>query len=85
MQKLAYLDPDIVVLEKLNELSNLLDHSSVVLTPHQVEPDRTHQVIMDNEVCSLKHGIYNLGFLAVRKSREGLRFLEWCRVSWGRL
>ncbi|MBN1831472.1 MAG: glycosyl transferase [Deltaproteobacteria bacterium] len=77
--KVIYFDPDIVVLHGLDELSGILDRSSVVLTPHQVEPDTAREAIVDNEICSLKHGIYNLGFLGIRKSAEGMRFIRWWR------
>jgi len=75
--KVVYLDPDIVVLNNLDELSRIIDTYSIVLTPHQVEPETTRDAIVDNEICSLKHGVYNLGFLAIRRSSEGLRFLNW--------
>ncbi len=77
--KIIYFDPDIVVLHSLDELSGILDRTSIVLTPHQVVPDTTREAIVDNEICSLKHGIYNLGFLAVRTTREGMRFGRWWR------
>lgn len=77
--KVVYFDPDIVVLNGLEDISDRLNRASALLTPHQVEPDTTHEAIVDNEICSLKHGIYNLGFLAVKRSREGLKFLTWWR------
>lgn len=78
-EKIIYFDPDIVVLHSLDELSAILDKTSVVLTPHQVVPDKTREAIVDNEICSLKHGIYNLGFLAIRKTSEGMGFARWWR------
>lgn len=75
--KVVYLDPDILVLHSLKELSEILDKHNIILTPHQVEPEITMDAIVDNEICSLKHGVFNLGFLAVRRSDEGLRFLDW--------
>jgi hypothetical protein len=77
--KVIYLDPDIAVFHRLDELSQILDQHSVVLTPHQVTPETTFETIKDNEICSLKHGVYNLGFLAVRRSEAGLAFLNWWR------
>ena len=77
--KIIYFDPDIVVLHPLDELSATMEKTSVVLTPHQVEPDTMREAIVDNEICSLKHGIYNLGFLGIRKSTEGMRFIRWWR------
>jgi hypothetical protein len=78
-RKVVYLDPDIAVFNDLREIEALLDRHAVVLTPHQVEPDDTRQAIMDNEIGSLKYGIYNLGFLAVANTAEGQRFGGWWR------
>ena len=59
--RVVYLDPDIAVFESLAEVEALLDRHDVVLTPHQVEPDKDSQAIFDNELGSLKWGVYNLG------------------------
>jgi Glycosyl transferase family 8 len=75
--KVVYMDPDIVVLDHLKELESLLDSHSVIVTPHLAEPEESLAGIIDNEICVLKHGIFNLGFLAVRNSPEGLRFARW--------
>src|SRR5271166_901635 len=64
-KKIVYLDPDIAVFESLSAIEMLLDSYDVVLTPHQAEPDVDYQAICDNEIGSLKHGVYNLGFFAV--------------------
>lgn len=77
--KVIYLDPDIAVFDSLEEVELLLDRHDVVLTPHQVEPDSERSAILDNEIGSLKHGIYNLGFLAVSNTEEGRRFARWWR------
>jgi hypothetical protein len=79
IRKVIYLDPDIAVFNSLSAIEQLLDDCSVVLTPHQLEPDDNYQAIADNEIGSLKHGIYNLGFLAVANSPEGWRFAKWWR------
>lgn len=77
--KVIYLDPDIAVFGKLDELEAILDDHDVVLTPHQLEPDEKRSTILDNEIGSLKYGIYNLGFLAVASTDEGRRFAGWWR------
>lgn len=76
-EKIIYLDPDIVVFRNLQGLSDQLDQFSILLTPHLTEPESNIDAIMDNEIASLKHGIYNLGFLGVHPTEEGRRFLEW--------
>jgi hypothetical protein len=76
-QKVIYLDPDIALLEPLSDVVTLLEVHDVILTPHQLEPDDDQRTILDNEIGSLKHGIFNLGFLAVANRDEGRRFARW--------
>lgn len=76
-EKLVYFDPDIVVFGDLAPLSQALDAASVLLTPHLTDPETTRAGILDNEISALKHGIYNLGFLAFRCDGEGLRCMRW--------
>ena len=76
-EKIFYFDPDIVILSPLDDLLKRLDEHDVLLTPHQIEPDTSVEAIMDNEICCLRHGIYNLGFLAVRASQNGQKFIDW--------
>ncbi len=76
-EKIFYFDPDIVILSSLRKLLERLDRSSLLLTPHQTVPEQSEEAVIDNEICSLKHGIYNLGFLGVRSNQEGMRFLHW--------
>lgn len=75
--KIVYLDPDIGVFNNLDSLSDMLDKNSVLITPHQTEPAINYQGIIDEEICSLKHGIYNFGFFAVKNDENGLKFLNW--------
>jgi hypothetical protein len=76
-EKLIYLDPDIAVLYSLKEISELLDNNPIILTPHQTKAEKNYQDILANEVCFLKHGIYNLGFFAVRNQGQGKEFINW--------
>ncbi len=76
-EKVIYLDPDIVVFGSLEPILSELDRAAILLTPHQTEPETKLEAIADNEICSLKHGVFNLGFLAVRNSVEGRRFINW--------
>lgn len=76
-EKVLYIDPDIVLFSRLDEILLELDNADIALTPHQTEPDISLQAIINNEICSLKHGIYNLGFLGVSATKEGMRFAQW--------
>lgn len=72
-----YLDPDTVLFSRLEEVLSALEHANIALTPHQLTPERGLAAVMDNEICSLKHGIYNLGFVAVSSTDTGKAFAAW--------
>jgi hypothetical protein len=84
-----YFDPDIVLFSPLEDLVETARRSSIALTPHLLEPEIEPKAIVDNEICALRHGAFNLGFLGLRPTPEGLRFSEWwadrtarfCRVD----
>jgi len=76
IRKLLYLDPDILIFDSLEGLSNRLDDANVLLTPHLLSPlpaDGLHQD--DHDI--LQAGTYNLGFLGLRNSIETRRLLHW--------
>jgi hypothetical protein len=72
-----YLDPDIVVFDSLDPILRRLDDCSIVLTPHCADAETELFGIVNNEITSLAHGVYNLGFLGVAGDAEGRRFARW--------
>lgn len=76
-QKAFYFDPDMVVFSRLDELCSRLDRHAILLTPHQTAPEKTFESIIDNEFSSLKHGVFNLGFLGARADGQGRAFIDW--------
>ena len=72
-----YFDPDMVLFSRVDDILATLETSNLALTPHQTKPEQTLDAIVDNEVASLKHGIFNLGFIGVRNTAEGRRFADW--------
>ena len=84
VDKVIYLDPDIAVFAPLDSVVDELDHSSIALTPHQLDPDEGEMAIFDNEVSSLQHGVYNLGFLAIRNDALGDASPRGLRSDFGR-
>jgi hypothetical protein len=76
-EKVVYLDPDIAVFHPLDEIEQQLDSASIILTPHQHEPNNESTAIQDNEITSMQYGVFNLGFVAVRNDRNGLAFAKW--------
>lgn len=76
-EKVIYLDPDIAVFNALTDIENLLDDYPIVLTPHNFNMEEELEAIADNEIGPLKHGVFNLGFVALNNTEEGLRFASW--------
>ncbi|MDQ1003612.1 hypothetical protein QFZ28_004012 [Neobacillus niacini] len=79
--KFIYLDPDIYVLDRLTELYSLLDHHSIIVTPHLLVPENKDNVvsIKGNEIQILRKGIFNLGFLAINREANSEQFISWWR------
>lgn len=73
--KLIYFDPDIIVYQPLTELLNNLNTFSIVVTPHICSPlnDDFHP----NEETHLSTGIFNLGFIALNRSKSSFEFVTW--------
>lgn len=72
-----YFDPDMAVYSNLDDIVAAFDGASILLTPHQLAPEVQLGRVVDNEISSLTHGVFNLGFLAVAPGAEGLAFAEW--------
>ena len=72
-----YFDPDMVLFSDIEEMINDLRNNDILLTPHLTDPEKTIRGIEDNELSALRHGTYNLGYVGVRKSDEGIRFADW--------
>lgn len=76
-ETVLYFDPDMVLFSRVDDILGVLRHANLALTPHQNKPEQTIDAVIDNEIGSLKWGIFNMGFLGVRNSPESTRFAEW--------
>lgn len=74
-----YLDPDILVYRSLAPLVHTLSRANIVITPHSCTYDDSSTNIF-YEKAMLRKGIYNLGFIATRRSAETAKFLRWWQV-----
>jgi len=70
-----YLDPDIQVFSKFDELFNSLVSYDVVLTPHLCSP--TTENVAPSEFELMRTGVFNLGFIALNKTNETLALVSW--------
>ncbi len=78
-QTVIYLDPDICVYRRLDELERVLEEgASVVVTPHLTKPLEDGKSPDDHSM--LQAGVFNLGFIAVARNHEAREFVQW----WGR-
>ncbi|NUN64585.1 glycosyl transferase [Pseudanabaena biceps] len=75
--RIIFLDPDTAIFSPLDELLQQFEHGSILITPHQLEPEESEEAVVDNEICFLRHGVFNLGFLGVKNSPQGREFLNW--------
>lgn len=74
-----YLDPDIKVYSRFDLLETEFEKgASVVLTPHITRP--LEDGLNPNDYHMLQAGVFNLGFIAVRRCDEAIEFISW----WGR-
>lgn len=70
-----FLDSDILVFNSLEEIFQQLETHSILLTPHLLEPINQYNDAL--EVKMLAAGIYNAGFLAIKRSEDSKKFIEW--------
>lgn len=68
----VYLDPDVVLYSDMVEIQELFAEEDIILAPHLLRPGN-----LQMEISSLKHGVFNLGFLALRRGVEASRFVDW--------
>jgi glycosyltransferase involved in cell wall biosynthesis len=75
LDKLLYLDPDILIAGRLDAVWNALDSNSIVVTPHMREPFSDNH--LPAEIDILRCGTYNLGFIGLRQGESARRLLDW--------
>lgn len=76
IDKLLYLDPDILVTAPLTALYEKLETSDIILTPH-LDTDYPDDDLLPNLAYILKAGTFNLGFIGLNSSENAGSFLNW--------
>ena len=70
-----YIDPDMVVFDRLDPVHEALQDHAIVVTPASMTP------VLDghrpDDIEFLRVGVFNLGFVAVSRTDEARRFLRW--------
>lgn len=74
--KVIYFDPDVLIYDSLDIIWNILDKSSFLITPHilTIETEFTGQI---KEEGILFSGMYNLGFIGLKKTIHVRQMLDW--------
>jgi hypothetical protein len=75
-ENIIYFDPDIYVYNNLNSIYNSLIEYDFLITPHFITPE-VNYTGNASQTLTLFAGIYNLGFIAVKNSYDGLLMIEW--------
>ena len=71
-----FLDPDILVRDKLDPLFRIVEQHAVALTPHMLMPPGTPACI-PRELNILGSGTFNAGFVGVSDTPSARQFLTW--------
>jgi len=74
----VYLDPDIFVYSAMTPIFAELERASIVLTPHILFPSSIEGKRKDRGIMAT--GIFNLGFIGLRKSEVSITFIKWWEV-----
>lgn len=72
-ETVTYLDPDTILYNRFPDDANATWEFQV--TPHIIAPSNISSLI--SERLFMLHGVFNLGYFAVRKSTQTLAFLKW--------
>src|SRR5215204_4266127 len=76
MEQVAYLDPDIRVYDRLEEIERLTSEHGLVLIPHITSP-LPRDGKRPSEADILISGTYNLGFISLERSPSTDDLLDW--------
>jgi hypothetical protein len=76
VDRLLYLDPDILVTGPLDGIYEKLGTYDIVLTPH-LDTDYPDDDLLPDEGHILRAGQFNLGFIGVNSSENAKSFLNW--------
>jgi len=76
LEQVHYVDPDMMFFNHPEPLQSALSTAEISLTPHHLSeiPNDNH---FPGENLALNHGIYNLGYLGLRRSENTDAMLAW--------
>jgi hypothetical protein len=72
-----YIDPDCRVFSDISPIIDSIDRGSISLTPHCKTIGLSDIQVKTNELSSLAHGIFNLGYIGVKNDEVGHKAAEY--------
>jgi len=76
IDRLVYLDPDILITARLDEIYENLATHDIILTPH-LDTDYPDDDLLPDDGFILRAGQFNLGFIGINSSENAQSFLSW--------
>ena len=76
-EKIIFFDPDTFLFNNIDSILNLLDKEEIIVTPHYTTPQKRGTELSQSDVALMRFGSFNLGFFAIKRSDESIRFLKW--------
>ncbi|MDP1844144.1 MAG: hypothetical protein Q8K64_12035 [Sediminibacterium sp.] len=73
---LLYLDSDILIFNTFNDVEQQMLNYNILITPHFISPYPDTN-LLPKERDTLRSGIYNAGFFAIKKGECANLFLSW--------
>lgn len=72
--KVFYLDPDLFFYQSPEILEREFGNDEILLTPNLIYTSKEPSI---GEFASLRHGMYNLGFIGLKRGTESFRLIKW--------
>ena len=76
-QRWLFLDSDIMIFSSLEAVFRELENKSILLTPHCHTPVSDRQHVNPHEINILRSGVFNAGFLGLKRSETTNKFIHW--------
>ena len=75
LEKLIYFDTDLWITDNIEPIEKNLDSYDIIITPHITQPIDLQEEW--NEKQFLNAGLYNTGFVGMKRSENTFKFLNW--------
>jgi hypothetical protein len=75
LEKLIYFDSDLWIADSVEPIEKNLENYDIIITPHITQPIDLQEEW--NEKQFLNAGLYNTGFVGMKRSENTFKFLNW--------